>query len=356
MIRLYKNRYPMPTTSTIYNIQKIILTGSSGFLGQHVLKELDHHCSTVETIHTVRSSEYDLRDVKAIDALLDDKPADTIIHLAAKVGGIGANQKHPGQFFYDNLMMSVQLIEKARLKGIKKFVAIGTICSYPKFAPIPFKEEDLWIGYPEETNAPYGLAKKMLLVQLQAYRQEYGFNGITIMLTNLYGPHDSFDLESCHVIPAMIRKFHMAKQNGDGAVTLWGDGTPSREFLYVEDAARGIRLAAERYDSSEPVNLGSGVEVPMKKLAEMVKETVGYEGEVIWDTSRPNGQPRRSIDTTRAQSFGFVSNMLLPRGLELTYKSFLESQHNIGCSYSDHGDKLLPPSSLFNTIEEIRQS
>ena len=303
-------------------MRKVLVTGASGFLGKVVVKELQNN-SNCEEVFTFRSTEYDLRNRYAVRQLLVDKPADTIIHLAAVVGGIGANMKHPGTFFYENLLMGVQLIEEARRAKIGKFVAIGTICSYPKFTPVPFKEDDFWNGYPEETNAPYGLAKKMLSVQLDAYRKEYNFNGVTLLPVNLYGPGDNFDLESSHVIPAMIRKFHTAKVNGDASVTLWGDGSPSREFLYVDDAARAIRLAAERYAAPAPLNLGSGHEVAMKRLAEMIQRTVGFKGEVIWDTSKPNGQPRRCLDVSRAKEhIGFSANMTLPMGLQLTYDWF----------------------------------
>ena len=231
--------------------------------------------------------------------------------------------RHPGKFFYDNMIMGCNLIEQARRSGTKKVVLLGTICAYPKFTPVPFKEEDLWLGYPEETNAPYGIAKKALMVQLAAYKQEYGMNGITLLPVNLYGPRDNFDLESSHVIPAMIRKIHQAKLNGEAVVTLWGDGSPSREFLYVEDAARAIRLATELYDDTEPVNLGSGKEINMRQLADMVKNVIGYDGEIIWDSSKPNGQPRRCLDVNRAKErFGFTSNMTLPMGLSLTYNWF----------------------------------
>ncbi len=306
-------------------MKRVLITGANGFLGRVVVDELKNnsHC---EEVFTFRSSEYDLRNRYAIRQLLSDKPADTIIHLAAVVGGIGANMKHPGTFFYENLMMGVQLIEEARRARINKFVAVGTICSYPKFTPVPFKEDDFWNGYPEETNAPYGLAKKMLTVQLDAYRKEYQFNGVTLLPVNLYGPGDNFDLESSHVIPAMLRKFHTAKENGDNVVTLWGDGSPSREFLYVDDAARAIRLAAEKYESPTPLNLGSGNEVSMKRLAELVQRTVGFRGEVRWDASKPNGQPRRCLDVSRAKELiGFSSNMTLPMGLQLTYDWFKKS-------------------------------
>ncbi|RMD84101.1 MAG: GDP-L-fucose synthase [Candidatus Dadabacteria bacterium] len=311
-------------------MEKVLITGSSGFLGRHLVRELQKNAPYLSQIHTFRSYEYDLRERDAVRALLADKPCDTIIHLAALVGGIGANKERPGEFFYDNLMMGVNLIEEARKAGVKKFVNIGTICSYPKFTPVPFKEENFWDGYPEETNAPYGIAKKALYVQLLAYRQQYGFNGITLLVVNLYGPEDNFDLETSHVIPAMIRKFHNAKTNGEREVVLWGDGSPSREFLYVEDAARAIRLAAERYESAEPINIGAGREITMKKLAETIKKVVGYTGEIRWDTSKPNGQPRRCLDVTKAEKeIGFKANVLLPMGLEETYKWFVENIERI---------------------------
>lgn len=313
-------------------MKNVLVTGAHGFLGQSVIEELTRNSPTTERIITFRSSEYDLRNRDAVRALLRDHKPDTIIHLAAVVGGIGANQKHPGQFFYENLIMGVELIEQARLVGVEKFVAVGTICSYPKFTPVPFREEDLWTGYPEETNAPYGLAKKMLLVQLEAYRKEYGFNGISLLPVNLYGPRDNFDLESSHVIPAMMRKFHEAKVNGEPTVTLWGDGSPSREFLFVDDAARGIRLATERYASSAPVNLGSGSEITMKDLAAHIQRVVEYEGDVIWDTSRPNGQPRRCLDVSKAKEFGFSANVSLRMGLDLTYEWFLSNKERIESS------------------------
>ncbi len=311
----------MSTNSTVKNI---LITGGHGFLGQHVVAELQKNYPRLENLHTFRSSEYDLRNVEAIRDLLSDKPAEMIVHLAAKVGGIGANQKAPGTFFYENLMMGVQLVEEARKRGLKKFVNVGTICSYPKFTPVPFKESDIWNGYPEETNAPYGLAKKMLMVQLQAYKQEFGFSGINLMMVNLYGPGDNFDLQSSHVIPAMIRKFHTAKEQGAPAVTLWGDGSASREFLFVEDAAIAIRMAAQKYDSAEPMNIGTGREITMKNLAETVKKIVGYSGEIIWDTTKPNGQPRRCLDVSRAKAeLGFTANVMLSYGLEATYNWYL---------------------------------
>lgn len=310
-------------------MKNLLITGAHGFLGQAVIEEFEKNPGTFTRIDTFRSSQYDLCDRGQVRALFRDKKPDAVIHLAAVVGGIGANAKSPGTFFYKNLMMGVQLIEEARLYGLKKFVALGTICSYPKFTPVPFKEEDLWAGYPEETNAPYGLAKKMLLVQLDAYKREFGFNGISLLPVNLYGPRDNFDLASSHVIPAMLRKFHEAKERLAPDVTLWGDGSPSREFLYVDDAARAIRLALERYDGSEPVNIGSGQEIQMRQLADLIQRVVGFEGEIIWDSSKPNGQPRRCLDTSRAKAFGFSANMTLPMGLDITYRWFLDHYEEI---------------------------
>ena len=253
-----------------------------------------------------------------------------VIHLAARVGGIGANQTNPGKFFYDNLMMGTQLLEAGRQWGLKKFVALGTICAYPKFAPIPFKEDDIWNGYPEETNAPYGLAKKMMLVQSQAYRQQYGFNSIVLFPVNLYGPRDNFDLESSHVIPALIRKCVAAKEAGQDMLTLWGDGSPTREFLYVEDAAEGILLAAEHYDGSLPVNLGTGEEVTIRGLAAMITAEARFTGRVVWDTTRPNGQPRRCLDVDRAKRcFGFQAKHTLQEGLHKTMQWFFANQSNL---------------------------
>ena len=258
------------------------------------------------------------------DLLARTRP-NLIIHAAAVVGGIGANRMHPGQFFYDNAVMGIHLIEEARRVGVEKFVCLGTICAYPKFTPIPFREEDLWNGYPEETNAPYGIAKKALLVQLQAYRQEYGFNGIFLLPVNLYGPGDNFDLETSHVIPAMIRKFVEARETGERHVVLWGDGTPTREFLYVEDAALGIMMAAEKYDEAEPVNLGRGEEISISDLARLVARDAGFEGEIVWDPTRPNGQPRRMLDISRAaREFGFRAPTSFADGLAKTVKWYVE--------------------------------
>ncbi len=306
--------------------QRVIVTGGSGFVGSHLVTQL--RSRGAGEIIVPRSRDYDLRTGEAVERLYAQNPdATMVIHLAATVGGIGANRKNPGTFMYDNMMMCTQLLEGARVHGIGKFVGIGTICSYPKFTPIPFHEDDLWSGYPEETNAPYGLAKKMLLVQSQAYRAEFGYNAIHIMPTNLYGPGDNFDLESSHVIPALIRKMMDAQEQGRDSVTLWGDGTPTREFLYVRDAAEGIALAAERYNGAEPVNLGSGSEISIRDLAETIARVVGYEGDVRWDTSKPNGQPRRCLDVSRAErEFGFRARTSFDVGLAETidwYRSVL---------------------------------
>ena len=296
--------------------KRVCVTGGAGFLGGFVQEELRRHGA--EHIFVPEYPEYDLTKLDHIDRMLEAAKPDVIIHLAAVVGGIGANMANPGRYFYDNAMMGIQLIEQARLAGVAKFVALGTICAYPKFAPIPFREEDLWNGYPEETNAPYGLAKKMMLVQCQAYRQQYGFDGIFLLPVNLYGPRDNFDLVSSHVIPAMIRKMMTARDLGE-TVTLWGDGSPTREFLYVEDCARAIVLAAEKYDGAEPVNLGAGWEISMKDLAELIAKHVGYEGGVVWDTSKPNGQPRRKLDVSRAREyFGFEAVVPFEEGIRKT--------------------------------------
>lgn len=294
---------------------KVIVTGGAGFLGSHLVTHLRE--LGVREIVIPRSKQYDLREKEAVIRLFEDhSDTDVVIHLAATVGGIGANRKYPGLFFYDNMMMGTLLMEYARRYGIAKFVGLGTICEYPKFTPVPFREENLWDGYPEETNAPYGIAKKAMMVMGQAYRQEYGYNVIHILPTNLYGPGDNFDLESSHVIPAMIRKMVEAQERADQHITLFGDGTPTREFLYVKDAARGIALATAHYDQPDPVNLGSGVEISIRDLAELIRDLVGYRGEIVWDTSRPNGQPRRNVDVSRAkQSFGFEATTSFREGL-----------------------------------------
>jgi GDP-L-fucose synthase len=299
---------------TFWSGRRVYLTGGGGFLGSHLRERL--RSLGVAELSAPRATEVDLRDPQAIERHLAATKPDLIIHGAAVVGGIGANREHPGRFFYENALMGIQLIDAARRAGVEKFVCLGTVCAYPKFTPTPFREEELWNGYPEETNAPYGLAKKMLLVQLQAYRQEYGFNGVYLLPANLYGPRDNFDLRTGHVIPAMIRKFIDARDN---VVTLWGDGTPTREFLYVDDAAEGVLAAAERYDQSDPVNLGTGSMVTIAKLAETIAELTGFQGRIEWDTSLPGGQPRRQIDATRARErFGWTARMPLEEGLRRT--------------------------------------
>lgn len=305
--------------------RKVCVTGGAGFLGSFLQETLQERGAS--SIFVPHIEEYDLTDIQNIRRMLIDTQPDIIIHLAALAGGIGANRKRPAEFFYKNLMMGVPLMHEAWQNGVEKFVAIGTICAYPKFTPVPFREENLWEGYPEETNAPYGLAKKMLLVQAQAYRDQYGFNAIYLLPVNLYGPRDNFDLETSHVIPALIRKMIEAEQRGEDHVVLWGDGSPTREFLYAGDAARGISMAAERYDGKEPVNLGSGMEISIKELAEMIKNLTGFNGEIVWDTTKPNGQPRRGLDTTRAKSyFGFEAKMLFEEGLKRTIDWFRKNQ------------------------------
>ncbi|MBF0122818.1 MAG: GDP-L-fucose synthase [Candidatus Omnitrophica bacterium] len=303
--------------SLFWSDKKVVVTGGAGFLGQIVVSQLK--AQGCQDIFIPRSKEYDLREKEAIIRMLKKADPDIILHLAAVVGGIGANQDNPGKFFYDNIMMGVQLIEEARLFGVKKLVAVGTICAYPKFTPVPFKEDDLWIGYPEETNAPYGLAKKMLLVQSQAYRQQYGFNSIFLLPVNLYGPADNFSPASSHVIPALIKKCVDAKKKGEASITVWGTGQASREFLYVDDAARGILMAAEKFDKSDPVNLGAGFEITIKELIDLIVELTGFTGKIIWDSSKPDGQPRRRLDTQRAyQEFGFKAQVAFREGLMKT--------------------------------------
>ncbi|MGQ9833169.1 MAG: GDP-L-fucose synthase family protein [Candidatus Villigracilaceae bacterium] len=330
--------------------KRVIVTGGAGFLGSFVVEKLIARGAA--DILVPRIEFYDLTDRDDICRLLDDammppaqrpahlnitgfKPSDLaafqpanliIIHLAAHVGGIGANREHPAEFFYDNLMMGVELMHQAWKRGVGKFVAIGTVCAYPKFTPVPFKEDDIWNGYPEETNAPYGLAKKMLLVQAQAYRQQYGFNAIYLLPVNLYGPRDNFDLNSSHVIPALIRKCLEAQQRGDKEIVAWGDGSPTREFLYVEDAAEGILTATEKYNGPEPVNLGSGYEISIKDLTEMIIRLTGFQGKLTWDTTKPNGQPRRGLDVSRAYTyFGWKAQMPFEEGLRRTIEWYKEN-------------------------------
>ena len=314
--------------TSFWKDKRVVVTGGAGFLGSFVVEQL--RAKGCQQIVVPRSQDYDLVQMDAVQQLYRDAIPDIVIHLAARVGGIGANQANPGRFFYDNLMMGTQLIEVGRQRGLKKFVALGTICAYPKFAPIPFKEDDIWNGYPEETNAPYGLAKKMMLVQSQAYHQQYGFNSIVLFPVNLYGPRDNFDLETSHVIPALIRKCVAAKEAGQASMTLWGDGSPSREFLYVEDAAEGILLAAEEYEGHLPVNLGTGHEVTIRDLAAMITAEVGFAGQIQWDTTKPNGQPRRCLDVSRAkQLFGFQARHGLRDGLKKTVQWFQDNRQAI---------------------------
>jgi GDP-L-fucose synthase len=301
--------------------KRVVVTGGAGFLGSFVVEQLQ--AKGCRHLIVPRSRDYDLVQMTAVRRLYEDTTPDILIHLAARVGGIGANQANPGRFFYDNLMMGSQLIELGRQWGLKKFVAIGTICAYPKFAPIPFKEDDIWAGYPEETNAPYGLAKKMMLVQSQAYRQQYGFNSIVLFPVNLYGPRDNFDLQTSHVIPALIRKCAEAQEIAASEIILWGDGTPTREFLYVEDAAEGIILAAEQHNDSRPLNLGTGEEVSIKSLATLIAAEIGYKGRITWDSTKPNGQPRRCLDVSRIkQAIGFQAKHSLRDGLKKTIAWF----------------------------------
>ncbi len=305
--------------------KRIVVTGGAGFLGSFVIEKLRQR--GCRNITVPRSKEYDLRDRDAIVRLYKDARPDMVIHLAAVVGGIGANRANPGNFFYDNAIMGIELIEYARKLGVKKFVATGTICAYPKFTPIPFKEDELWNGYPEETNAPYGLAKKMMLVQAQSYRAQYGFNTIFLLPVNLYGPRDNFDLESSHVIPALIRKCVEAKDAGRNEIVLWGDGSPTREFLYVEDAAEGILLAAEHYDGEQPVNLGTGEEIRISNLATLIADAVGFNGKIVWDSSKPNGQPRRCLDVTRAKElFGFEAKVPFREGIAKTVEWYVANR------------------------------
>lgn len=297
--------------------KRILVTGGAGFLGRQVISQLCIAGADQQKITVTRSRDYDLRSLENCQRAVDQQ--DLIIHLAAHVGGIGLNQVKPAELFYDNLMMGTQLIHAAYQLGVEKFVCVGTICAYPKFTPVPFKEDDLWNGYPEETNAPYGIAKKALLVQLQAYRQQYGFNGIYLLPVNLYGPEDNFDTSSSHVIPALIRKVHEAQIKGDSELKVWGDGSPTREFLYSEDAARGIVMGTQSYNDPEPVNLGTGYEISIRNLISLICELMEFDGQIVYETDKPNGQPRRCLDTERAkQAFGFVAQVDFKQGMKNT--------------------------------------
>lgn len=307
-----------------WSTQRIVVAGGAGFLGSHLVELL--RARGCRDIVVPRSADFDLVDQQAVARLYRETRPDIVFHLAARVGGIGANQRNPGKYFYDNLQMGAHILEQGRLAGVTKIVMVGTICSYPKHAAIPFREEALWDGYPEETNAPYSIAKKALLVMAQAYRQQYGLNAVTLLPVNLYGPRDNFDLQTSHVIPAMIRKFLEARLNS-GSVILWGDGSPTREFLYVEDCANALVLAGESYDGPDPVNLGAGFEISMRDLANKIAALTGYSGDIVWDASRPNGQPRRSLDTSRAERlFGFKAQTAFDDGLHRTIEWYQQHQ------------------------------
>ncbi|MGH2641719.1 MAG: GDP-L-fucose synthase family protein [Actinomycetota bacterium] len=309
--------------SRTWSGKTVAVPGGSGFLGSEVVQRLE---AAGASVFVPRSRDYDLTTEDRVRAMYEDARPDIVIHLAARVGGIGANQRSPGTFFYDNLQMGALLIEHARRSGLEKFVCVGTVCSYPKFATVPFREDDLWSGYPEETNAPYGIAKKALLVQLQAYRQEFGMQGIYLIPVNLYGPRDNFDLESSHVIPALIRKCVEAEERGDDVIEVWGSGQPTREFLYVEDAADGIVAAAERYEGAEPVNLGTGREISIRNLATLIAERTGFRGSFAWNATKPDGQPRRALDVSRARDeFGWTARIPFEEGLDATISWYRES-------------------------------
>lgn len=318
----------MTSTNGFFTDKRVAVTGGAGFLGGYVVEGLQKR--GCKNILVPKIEDYDLVNINDVNRMYDDMKPDIVIHLAAVVGGIGANREHPGEFFYKNLMMGVQLIEQGRLRNIEKFVAIGTICAYPKFTPVPFKEEDLWNGYPEETNAPYGLAKKMLLVQSQSYRAEYGFNSIFLLPVNLYGPGDNFDPKSSHVIPALIKKCVDAVESGAGHIDCWGTGAPSREFIYVTDAAEGILLATEHYNGAEPVNIGAGFEIKIKDLVEKIARITNFKGEIRWDSSKPDGQPRRCLDTSRAKKFfGFEAKTDFDKGLKATADWYIANKDSL---------------------------
>jgi GDP-L-fucose synthase len=314
--------------SSFWEQRRVCVTGGAGFLGSYVVEKLKQR--KAKDVFVPHIEDYDLVQKESILTILDKSKPDVVLHLAANVGGIGANRSRPAEFFYDNLMMGVQLLHECWKAGVEKFVGIGTVCAYPKFTPVPFKEEDLWNGYPEETNAPYGLAKKMMLVQSQSYRQQYGYESIFLIPVNLYGPRDNFNLETSHVIPALIRKCVEAQESGEATVEVWGDGSPTREFIYVEDAAEGILLATEYYHASDPVNIGSGQEISIRSLAESIAELTGFEGDLVWDTSKPNGQPRRALDTSKAEeSFGFRAQTPFRDGLKKTVDWYRENKERI---------------------------
>ena len=313
----------MITLSYIEN-KTILITGGTGFVGSHLITLIKSR--TPKKLILPKHSDINLKNRLKVDRLLKKTKPNIVIHLAGRVGGIEETRKHPGKFFYDNAIMALNIIDSSYIHGVEKFIGMGTVCSYPKFSSIPFKEEDLWNGYPEETNAPYGLAKKMMLVQTQAYKREYNFNGIHLLTVNLYGPRDNFDPNSSHVIPGMINKYYEAKQNHDKEITFWGDGTPTREFLYVTDCARAILLATEKYNKPEPINVGSGMEISIKNLSKKIQEIMGYEGRIIWDKSKPNGQPRRCLDTSKAEKeFGFKAKINFDVGLKNTIKWYIKN-------------------------------
>jgi GDP-L-fucose synthase len=322
------NRTDRAGEGGFWSTRRVCVTGGAGFLGSFILEKL--RARGANQVFVPLIEEYDLVQPESIQRMLKAAQPDIILHLAARVGGIGHNRAHPAEFFYDNLMMGTQLMHEAWKAGVEKFVALGTVCAYPKFTPVPFREEDLWNGYPEETNAPYGMAKKMMLMQAQTYRQQYGFNAIFLIPVNLYGPGDNFDLESSHVIPALIRKCVEARLRGEAEIVVWGDGSPTREFLYVEDAAEGILLGAERYDGDLPINLGSGQEISIRRLAERIVEMTGFTGRLTWDTSRPNGQPRRALDVSRAEKLlGFRASTPFEEGLRRTIAWYEQNRERI---------------------------